>query len=202
MKMEAAGIPVGCVVMAAGSASRFGENKLTADAGGKTLIERALCAVPADKLSAVCVVTRFPEICRMAEQFGFEWVWNEHPESGIGETIRLGTCALAKRCGAIVYQVADQPCLRRESVARLVDFYRAHPGSIAALSHGGVRGNPCIFPRDLFPELAALRGDAGGSAVIRSHIERLILLETDARELFDADTHESLARLYPPGSDQ
>jgi len=33
-------IPVGCVVMAAGNASRFGNNKLLADAGGKTLIER------------------------------------------------------------------------------------------------------------------------------------------------------------------
>ena len=37
----------GCVVMAAGNASRFGENKLLALWRGRSLIERALAAVPA-----------------------------------------------------------------------------------------------------------------------------------------------------------
>ena len=45
---------VGCVVMAAGNAERFGENKLAAVVDGKTMVERALDAVPEEKLSAVC----------------------------------------------------------------------------------------------------------------------------------------------------
>ena len=54
---------IGCVVMAAGSASRFGENKLVADLYGKTLISRALDAVPSEKLEAVCVVTGVNNYC-------------------------------------------------------------------------------------------------------------------------------------------
>ena len=185
-------IKIGCVVMAAGSASRFGENKLAASAGGKTLIARALDAVPADMLEAVCVVTRFREFCEEAALRGYRWVWNGRPEDGISRTIRLGTDALAGTCDAIVYQVADQPHLKRESVAALVELYRAHPGSIAALAHHGVRGNPCIFPRDLYPELCALTGDTGGAAVIKRHPDRLLLLEADADELFDVDTPEAL----------
>lgn len=36
---------IGCVVMAAGNASRFGANKLAAQVDGKTLLRRALEAV-------------------------------------------------------------------------------------------------------------------------------------------------------------
>lgn len=193
--MDETRIPVGCVVMAAGNARRFGENKLAAAVDGKTLIERALEAVPADRLAAVCVVTRFDAVCALAARFGFRCVWNDRPELGVSHTIRLGTQALMAHCDAIAYQVADQPYLRRESVAALVELYRRNPGSIAGLAHGGVRGNPCIFPKDLFPELCMLEGDAGGSAVIRRHPERVLLLETDARELFDVDTPAALRRL-------
>ena len=51
----------GCVVLAAGGASRFGGNKLLATVEGQALIRRALSAVPAEKFSAVAVVTQYPE---------------------------------------------------------------------------------------------------------------------------------------------
>ena len=63
------------------------------------------------------------------------------------------------------------------------------------LSHNGVRGNPCIFPARFFPELIALREDHGGNTVIRRHEEDLLLYEVPAKELFDVDTPEQLAKL-------
>ncbi len=188
-------VPVGCVVMAAGNAARFGENKLQAVINGRTLIRRALDAVPAEKLAAVCVVTQYDRIAELAEEYGFLCVRNDRPELGVSHTIRLGTEALRDKCGAIVYQVADQPLLRRESVSAMLDVYLAAPDRIVAMAHGGVRGNPCIFPADLFPELCALTGDTGGSAVIRRHPERLRLFETEALELADVDTPEKLNEL-------
>ena len=38
-------------------------------------------------------------------------------------------------------------------VAALVALWQDHPDKIAALGHGGVRGNPCLFPARLLPEL-------------------------------------------------
>ena len=186
---------VGCVVMAAGNAERFGENKLAAKVDGKTLIERALQAVPADRLTAVCVVTQYDEVEELSQRFGFRCVRNKHPEWGLSYTIRLGTMALQNQCDAIVYLVSDQPLLRRESVAALTDFYRAHPDHIVGASHGGTRGNPCIFPGKYFPSLCALTGDQGGSTIIREHEEDLLLLEVDKQELTDIDTKEALREL-------
>lgn len=185
--------PIGCVVLAAGEARRFGADKLQARLDGVTLLERALLAVPAERLAAVCVVTRGAAAEALAARYGFACVRNDAPELGLGRSVRLGTEALRGRCRAILFLVADQPLLRRESVEALL----AHAGAeqIVAAAHNGKRGNPCLFPSRFFPELCALTGDEGGSAVIRAHPEALRLIELDARELMDADTPQELQKL-------
>ena len=186
---------VGCLLMAAGNAERFGENKLLCAAGdGRSLIEHALDAIPRERFVRVIVVTQYPEITALAKERGFETLQNEHPGRGQSETIRLGTRALSD-CDAICFMVADQPLLRRETLAREVDFFSSHREHIVALGHNGVRGNPCLFPARFFPELLALEGDVGGGAVIRKHLDELLLFPADERELRDADTKDALAAL-------
>ena len=101
---------IGCLVMAAGSGSRFGRNKLEAVIDGKTLLRRALEAVPREEFACVTVVTQYDGAAALAEEFGFAVVRNDRPEDGLSRTVRLGTEAMAG-CDAIMYQVADQPLL-------------------------------------------------------------------------------------------
>ena len=180
---------IGCVVMAAGNSRRFGENKLTYAVQGRSLILRALEAVPAELFHNVVVVTQYPEIMRLAAEFHFSALHNPHPELGASHTLQLGLTQL-RDCDGVLFMVSDQPMLRRETVADLIRFWTQQPNSIAAVGHNGVRGNPCLFPARFFPELMELTGDRGGSAVIRRHEEALVLLETGAQELFDIDTPE------------
>lgn len=185
---------IGCLVMAAGCGSRFGRNKLEAEVDGKSLLRRALEAVPIGEFHRVTVVTQYDGAAVLAESFGFDVVRNDRPQDGLSRTVRLGTEAMAD-CDAILYQVADQPLLERGTVRRELEFFRAHPDCIVGLSHNGVRGNPCVFPRRFFPELTALEGDVGGNVVIRAHPEALLLFEAPAAELRDVDTVEALARV-------
>ena len=187
-------LKIGCVVMAAGNARRFGENKLAAQLRGRSLILRALEAVPAELFGTVVVVTQYPEVMRLAKEFRFAAVHNEHPDWGISHTIELGLTGL-RDCDGVMFLVSDQPLLRRESVAELVRLWQRQPDKIAALAHGGVRGNPCLFPARLFPELLELREDRGGNTVIRRHEEDLVLLEAAERELTDVDTPEALREI-------
>ena len=145
-------LDLGCVIMAAGNAARFGENKLAAQLRGRSLILRALEAAPAECFAKVVVVTQYPEVMRLAEEFRFAAVHNAHPDYGISHTIALGLTGL-RDCGGVMFMVSDQPLLRRESVAALAGLWRQHPDRIAALGHNGVRGNPCVFPARFFPEL-------------------------------------------------
>lgn len=185
---------LGCILMAAGLAERFGGNKLLAVLDGKTLIQRALDCVPDGRFRRVCVVSQGGEIARLAGERGFVSVINSRPELGASRSIALGLGALGQ-ADAAMFMVCDQPLLRRESVSALLELYLQHPEHIAALESGGVRGNPCIFPRRFFPELLALTGDRGGRAVIQQHPDELELLSVSGEELFDIDHRSDLLTL-------
>ena len=185
---------IGCVVMAAGNARRFGENKLAAQLRGRSLILRALEAVPAEEFEKVVVVTQYPEVEDMAREFGFTPLRNDHPDYGISHTIELGTKAL-QQCNAILYMVSDQPLLDDASVERIVECWRNHPCNIVGAAHNGKRGNPCIFPREFYDELLALEEDHGGNTVIRKYPERLLTVEVAQEELTDVDTPKALEDL-------
>ena len=105
-------LKVGCVVMAAGNARRFGENKLAAQLKGRSLISRALDAVPAEQLHAVVVVSQYPQVMDLAGTFHFAALYNPHPDWGISHTIALGLTAL-RDCDGVLFLVSDQPLLRR-----------------------------------------------------------------------------------------
>lgn len=177
---------ISCIIMAAGASARFGSDKLAVQLGGRSLLRRACEAVPCERFGRVCLVTARPEGIALAREFGFRHVPNGRPEMGASLTVRLGLEA-AEPCDAAMFMTSDQPLLRRGSVEALLEAWLHEPERIAALSHGGVRGNPVVFPRKYFPELLALEGDRGGSAVIRRHPEELLLVDVPAPELADVD---------------
>lgn len=184
---------IGCVVMAAGASARFGrENKLLAPFGGKPLYRCAFAAAAREAFYAVSVVSHYEEILSAAEAEGFIPVYNPAPEDGISLTVSLGLRSLPD-ADALMFLVADQPLLSQTTVSELISFFLEDPASIAAPACGGKRGNPVIFPKAFFPELLALRGDRGGSGVIKAHPDALRLYPlADKRELFDVDTVEAL----------
>lgn len=191
---ENAPISIGCVILAAGNAVRFGKNKLLFPINEKPMIERAFEALPVEELCGVVVVTQYEEIETLAGKHGFSCLRNRCPEAGISRSVRLGTQVLMERCDGILYQVSDQPWLKRESVARMLELFREYPERIVSMSSGGKRGNPCVFPKAYFEELCCLSGDRGGRAVIERHREDLLLFEVSEPELADIDTPEDMAR--------
>lgn len=179
---------IAAVLMAAGASSRFGECKLIKEFASRLMFEYALDALPYDKLCAVAVVSGRAEILAAAEARGFIPVLNDRPEDGPPRTIRLGMEAVGDAEG-IMFMVADQPLLRRESVAGEIDFFAKNANSIVAMGHGARRGNPVIFPQEFFDELKALRGERGGGAVMAAHRERIMLYQLEnGAELMDIDT--------------
>jgi len=183
---------IALVLMASGAGRRFGGNKLLAQVEGVPLIRRVMAACPPGDFHTAVVVSRYPEILALAGEQGYRPVLNTGAAEGISSSIRLGIASAGDADG-ILFSVCDQPWLTRESVRRLCEAFCRRSDRIVALSAGGKRGNPCLFPRSLFPELLRLTGDTGGGAVIRAHPERLQLIEAgEEKELWDIDTPEDL----------
>lgn len=184
--------------MASGFSRRFGGNKLLTSVEGVPLAVRTFAAVPPVLFARAVVTSRYPEVLDLAAGAGYLPLENRQAEEGAAAGVRLGMSVMGDMDG-VLFAVCDQPWLRRESVERLLDAFRIAPESIAALSWQGRRGNPVVFPKDLFGALAELRGDVGGGAVVKRYPERLLLVESGGPgELRDVDTPRDLTAHRDP----
>lgn len=183
-----------CIVMAAGSSSRFGENKLLCPFRGTPLYLRALGAIEPDVFSRVVVVTGCAPVAQAARSMGFAVAENPCPEAGISHTIRLGL-SHAEDCDGALFMTADQPLLSKDTLRRLAAAFAETPDQIISAACGEKRGNPCVFPAALFPALEALEGDCGGSYVIRANPHLLRPVQIPGADLVDCDTPEALLAL-------
>lgn len=183
---------LGAVLMASGAAVRFGSNKLLCPVDGVPMIRRVFDALPPSMFWRASVVSCYPEILALAAQCGYHAVMNSQAQEGQSASIRLGLADLADMDG-VLFGVCDQPFLRRESTARLLEAFCAEPECICSLSWRGQRGSPVVFPAKLFPELMALTGEMRGGAVVNAHPELLRLVEADLPwELRDVDRPDDL----------
>lgn len=181
---------IGCVIMASGLGKRFGGNKLMADFCGKPMIQRALDATEG-LFACRVVVTRHEDVAALCRARNVAVVLHGLPHRS--DTVRLGLEALGEDLEGCMFLPGDQPLLRRETVALLLEHWRAAPDRIARPVCEDSEGSPVLFPSWAFPELKQLPEGKGGGAVIQQHIREVLRVAvSDPMELADADTPEML----------
>jgi molybdenum cofactor cytidylyltransferase len=189
------GDPIVGILLAAGSASRFGGDKLLAPLeDGTPLGLRALINLAACVDRVVAVVRPGDQALALAlSGQGAEVTFCTYAALGMGQSLAWAIRAtpLAK---AWVIALADMPWIQVATTRRIVDVLESGSALVAA-SHRGVRGHPVGFSRRYYGELAALSGDEGAKAIVRAHERELRLIETDdAGVSRDIDTPADLAR--------
>lgn len=183
---------IGCVIMASGLGKRFGGNKLMADFLGKPMIQRALEAT-AGLFAKRVVVTRHESVAALCRERGVDVILHDLPNRN--DTVRLGLEALGD-LDACLFLPGDQPLLRWETVAMLLERWKAEPDRIIRPAFEDHVGSPVLFPAWAFPELKNLPEGRGGGAVIQNHPEAVCRISiADPFELADADTPQMLETL-------
>ncbi len=187
------------VVLAAGSASRFGAPKQLARFAGRPLLQTALSHAVAVAGGALSVVlgAHAAEVAPLLRNTPATALVNRDWAEGIGSSLRTAVRQLPGTCDGLLVMLGDQPAVTADDLRRLISAWRRRPDAIVAAAYSGIDGVPAIFPRWCFTELSALRGDTGARAVIRRHRERLTRIPMPSAEL-DIDTPEDLAGLQPP----
>jgi molybdenum cofactor cytidylyltransferase len=190
-----AGDPIVGILLAAGSASRFGGDKLLAPLkDGTPLGVRAFCNLDACVDSVVAVVRPGDQgVARALSDHGAEITVCPHAANGMGQSLAWAIRAtpLAK---AWVIALADMPWIQSATIRRISDALESGAALVAA-SHRGARGHPVGFSRRYYGELVALSGDEGAKTILRAHAAELQLIETDdAGVSRDVDTPADLAR--------
>ena len=182
----------GCVIMASGLGKRFGSNKLMAEFHGKPMIQRALDATEGLFTRRV-VVTRHESVAELCREQNVEVVLHDLPNRN--DTVRLGLEALGD-LDCCMFLPGDQPLLRRETVALLLENRKENPNNILRLAYEDTEGSPVLFPSWAFPELRNLPEGKGGGFVMKNHPHEVLRVSVaDPFELADADTPETLELL-------
>lgn len=180
---------VGCVIMASGMSKRFGSNKLMTDFEGCPMILRALEATEGLVQRRV-VVTRHADVAKLCQERGVNVVLHDLPHRS--DTVRLGLEALGDMDGCM-FLPGDQPLLRKETVAELIQCWELNRDQILRPVCGDVPGSPVLFPRWAFPELRNLPEGKGGNYVLKNHPDQVTAMNiSDRYELMDADTPDAL----------
>jgi len=179
------------LVLAAGSARRFGSDKLSASFHDAPLYTHAVRAAQAAPVSRVILVAH-PDLV--------PWPWSEAPpviiapitSTGLSESLRAGVAAAGPVDGVFVF-LGDMPLVPHAAATtlaeRIGDAYAAMP------RHAGKPGHPVLLSRRALADVASLTGDSGAGKLLRSREDVVFVDTADASVLADVDRPADLMRL-------
>lgn len=175
----------------------MGRPKLLLDLRGRPVIRRAVEAL-AGRVEDVVVVTGTEDAALREALAGLavRFANNPRPQDGQGSSIAVGVQALKPWTRAALIVLGDQPRLPDPVIPALVEAFARAGKPIVVPVYRGVPGNPVLFGNEVFAELAALTGDAGGKAIVQARPERVERVAFDLPMPADLDTPEDYARLH------
>ncbi len=194
------------ILLAAGSSTRMGENKLALPFNQSTIGASTLKTALASKVDHVLVVTK--------NQDNLEWLrededvlhaqekWSKikckDASEGQAHSLLAGIkAAEAFDADGVVIVLADQPLVKTRMINRLIEIFqltRAENQEIlfVASRFKEKEQPPILCARSMFPRLKRLTGDTGARQIIRQLPKNLgkTVDYDDRRGFYDIDTKE------------
>jgi molybdenum cofactor cytidylyltransferase len=179
------------IVLAAGSAKRFGSDKLSATFRGEPLVHHAIRAARAAPVSRVLVV------CRPALATG---TWDGPPpverieieSDAQSSSLKAGITAAGDADGAFIF-LGDMPLIPHNIAARLAGCLK---GNFAALPRcEGQGGHPVLLSSRAFGEIAQLEGDEGAGKLLKQRPDVIFDECTNCRIHLDVDRPSDFEKL-------
>jgi len=198
-RMHARAPRIAGIVLAAGTASRMGRNKLVLPVHGKPMVAHAVEAAAAAGLDPVIVVTghEAAAVRRAVGKTTVTFVQNDRFAHGLSTSLRTGIAAVPPESEGTVVLLGDMPRVTAPLIEKVVKaFDPADDRTICVATAEGERGHPVLWGRQFFPELEALDGDVGARAVMSRYPHLVCEVEAgDRAPLADIDTPEALEEI-------
>ena len=184
------------VVLAAGTASRFGSSKQLAELDGIALVKRVVQTAKesCDSRSVLIVGHDWNAVYNVCKPLPGFLIVNDQHKTGIGSSISLAVRSIRHVARAVIILLADQPLITPEHIAALIDGWSGDQNEIVATAYADALGAPALFPSDCFDELVALAADNGAQALLgdtRFHVQPIPFEDA----AIDIDTPEDLISL-------
>ncbi|HJQ58017.1 MAG TPA: nucleotidyltransferase family protein, partial [Vineibacter sp.] len=191
------------LVLAAGRSSRMGgPNKLLAEIGGKPMVAQVVrAALDSQAISVTVVLGHMAREVRAAvaslDAAAAKVTFVENPDyaSGLSTSLRAGLATLPADVDGVLVCLGDMPAVAAAQLDKLIAAYNPIEGrAICVPTVGGKRGNPILWDRRFFAEMAGVSGDTGARHLIGEHADLVCEVDIGSDSvLIDLDTPEALA---------
>jgi molybdenum cofactor cytidylyltransferase len=184
------------ILLAAGSATRMGRNKLLLDLGGEPMVRRvARRALEAGLQPLLVVLGHEAERVRAALS-GLDCQFEANPDWSRGQSASLsaGASAVPPDAEAAVVVLGDMPLVEAAAIRTVVGRWRDSGAPLVSCRYGEVPAPPTLYARSLLHELRGWEGEGRGREVVRRHREEAAWVECPPGALSDVDVPEDLER--------
>ena len=191
---------IAALLLAAGRSSRMGgPNKLLESIDGVPMVARTAQRLLSSRARPIVAVLG-NDADRVDQALGrlpVERVRNPAFADGLSTSLKAGLAALPADIDGVVVCLGDMPLITGRDIERLIAAFNPLEGrAIVVPTRHGKRGNPVLWARRFFAEMAELAGDVGAKHLIGEHAELVAEIEMDGDGvLVDIDTPDALAEL-------
>jgi len=184
------------VLLAAGTSSRMGRNKLFLPLNGTSVLRRAVATALEAGLDPVLVVLGHESERALAELDGIPCtpLVNRRYARGMNTSVSAGIAAVPGDATGAVVMLADMPFVSAAMVRAVVERFRKGDAPLVVSTYGDVLAPPILYGRPLFDELRALDGDGCGKRVVKAHRAEAVELQWPPAALSDLDVPEDVDR--------
>ena len=191
---------IGAVLLAAGRSTRMGAaNKLLAELDGAPMVARVAQRLLASRARPIIAVlgNQAEAVDAALRKLPVERVRNPEFIQGLSTSLKRGIVALPPDLDGALVCLGDMPLISGRHIDRLIAAFNPLEGrAIIVPTRRGKRGNPVLWSKRFFPEMAELAGDVGAKHLIGEHTELVSEVEMDDDAiLVDIDTPEALEAL-------
>ena len=191
---------IGAVILAAGTASRMGRQKLLLPLAGQTLVTHVLGTVRQLPWADCIAVIGEPEaeLAALCHTQAIRSIYNSQRQQGQATSITLGVQQLTSDLDGIMFFLGDQPLVSPALIAALIAQFGQYASDKAIIvpCYQGQRYSPVIFGSYWRGALTTLIGDTGGRQIMRANPAQVVEVNwPEQTPFYDADTWEDYQRL-------
>lgn len=166
-----------CIILAAGSARRFGSSKLLYPLKDGRSILQTTMKVYTDLFDQVTVICNDNlELINQALRLNALVEVNPQSDLGMSESIKLGVGDSKPNIGWLIV-LADMPYVDPISVIRLCQL--ATRFNIVQARVSSKPANPVLIGADFQSEIMALTGDVGAKSILQAHNEAVLRVDLE-----------------------
>jgi molybdenum cofactor cytidylyltransferase len=185
------------LILAAGESRRMGSPKPLLMYHGRTFLETLIALFTPRCGEVIVVLGAHVEQIAQGTSLAARFVVNADYTFGQTSSLQCGLRALNPESEGVLMTLVDHPAV----LPATLDALLASPRPLLRVPrHGGRRGHPLWFARELVKEFLALDPAQGARDVVRAHAEQTEFLDVDDPGiLIDVDDPTAYARIQTAG---